>query len=72
MCNAGRFDHACGEFELTMRRIISKICVSEINSHAGGEQQRERTDPGSNQFLHHRQSRPVGEKASNGHRLEID
>ncbi len=34
----------------------------KLNSHAAGEQQRGTTDPGNNQFPHHRQSKPVGEK----------
>lgn len=44
---------------LTIRRVAQDIYD---NSHAAGEQQRETTDPGNNQFPHRRQSRPVREK----------
>lgn len=33
-----------------------------VNSHAAGEQQRGTTDPGNNQFPHHRRSRPARER----------
>lgn len=61
----------CNDFALTMRRITWKMCVKQMNLRAAGEQQRERTGPGSNRFPHRRQSRPAGETESNSVHMNI-
>lgn len=58
---SGRSNHVVDCVDHEKDRSVG-VDVEQINSHAGGEQQQEMTDPGNNQFLHHRQNRPVEEK----------
>lgn len=57
----GRSNHVVDCVDHEKDRLVG-VDMEQMNSHAGGEQPQEMTDPGNIQFPHHRQSRPVEEK----------